>query len=79
MVRKLFLFAGILVLVAPFAWAQDEYKIELTPYIGYTFSEGVDITPTHIGGGEVVNRISPTSGLAYGFTFDYLFLSRSDS
>ena len=59
--------------VAPFAWAQDEYKIELTPYIGYTFSEGVDITPTNIGGGEVVNRISPTSGLAYGFTFDYLF------
>jgi opacity protein-like surface antigen len=72
MVRRLFLFAGILVLVAPFAWSQDEYKIELTPFIGYSFSEGVDITPTNIGGGEVVNRISPTSGLSYGFTVDWL-------
>ena len=73
MVRKVMLFVGVLGLLSPLAMAQyDEYKIELTPFVGYTFSEGVNVSPTNIGGGEVVNRISPTSGLSYGFTVDYL-------
>jgi opacity protein-like surface antigen len=72
MARILILFSAVLALLVPATWAQDEYKIEVSPYIGYTFSEGVDISSTDIGNGERVNRISPTSGLSYGFSFDWL-------
>jgi opacity protein-like surface antigen len=66
------LFCLTLVLTTGLALAQDEYKIELTPYFGYTFSEGVDITAQDIGNGEAVDRLNPTSALSYGFSFDWL-------
>ncbi|MGW8181131.1 MAG: outer membrane beta-barrel protein, partial [bacterium] len=73
MVRKVTLFIAILGLLSPLALAQyDEYKLEITPYLGYTFSEGVDISATDIGDGNIVNRLSPTSGSSYGFIADYL-------
>lgn len=72
MVQRAILCSFVVVLLGMTVLAQDEYKIELTPYIGYTFSEGVDINSTDVGNGERVNRISPTSGMSYGFGFDYL-------
>jgi len=72
MVRKVILLVGILASLALPALAQDEYKIELTPYFGYTFSEGVDISSQDIGNNESVDRISPTSAMSYGFSLDWL-------
>jgi len=73
MLRNAVLFSGILLLWAPLTLAQDEYKIELTPYVGYTTSGGVRINPVDIGGGVIVDRITPTSGVSFGIGFDYLF------
>ena len=70
--RNLVVFSVLVAMSGAVGLAQDEYKIELTPFIGYTFSEGVDINSTNIGSGQFVNRISPTSGLSYGFTVDWL-------
>jgi len=72
MYQKVFAFSLALGLLTVSALAQDEYKIEITPYLGYTFSEGVDITAQDIGNGEAVDRISPTSAFSYGFSFDWL-------
>jgi opacity protein-like surface antigen len=72
MMRNAVLFLVLFVLAGVSGLAQDEYKIEVAPYIGYTFSEGVDLTPQDIGNGESVDRISPTSALSYGFTLDWL-------
>ncbi len=72
MFRRLLLFCLSGVLPMSFALAQDEYKFELTPYFGYTFSEGVDISSQDIGNGETADRLNPTSALSYGFSFDWL-------
>ena len=72
MVRNIVVISTICLFLVPLALAQDEYKIELTPYFGYTFSEGVDISSQDIGNGESVDRISPTSALSCGFSLDWL-------
>ena len=40
-------------------------RVEINPFFGYTFSEGVNIDPLLIEG-EVVTQVNPTSGLSYG-------------
>jgi hypothetical protein len=72
MFRTLVLLGLTLTFAMGLALAQDEFKIEVTPYFGYTFSEGVNITPQDIGNGESVDRLSPTSALSYGFSLDWL-------
>ena len=72
MMRKLTLQIGILLITTTFTVAQDEYKFEITPHIGYSFSEGVNINPTNVGGGQIVDQINPKSGFTYGFLFDFL-------
>jgi opacity protein-like surface antigen len=52
--------------------AQDEPKVEIIPYLGYTLSEGVDIQATDIPGDRTVNGLDPTSALSYGFEADLL-------
>jgi hypothetical protein len=54
-------------------FAQDEAKIELIPFIGYTFSDGVPVNPVDVGDGRIVNELIPTSSLSYGFEADVLF------
>ncbi len=49
--------------------AQEE-KFELIIDLGYTASGGVDINATDIGGGVIVDRITPQSGFSYGGTFN---------
>lgn len=62
----------VALLVPGSALAQyDEYKIELIPFIGYTFSEGVPVEPVDTGSGTV-NRLNPVSGMSYGFQVDML-------
>jgi len=66
------LIAVVLLSLSSGLFAQDEPRIELIPYIGYTLSEGVNVESVDIGNGETVDRISPAGGMSYGFEFDIL-------
>jgi opacity protein-like surface antigen len=59
-----------MLMLTPSAWAQD-YKVEFSGFFGYTLSEGFNIDPV-VFDGERYDKINPTSGMSYGFTFDYL-------
>jgi hypothetical protein len=42
------------------ALAQDK-RVEINPFFGYSFSEGVTVNPTAIGG-QIYNEVNPKSG-----------------
>ena len=63
---------GSLVLTASSSMAQNEYKIEITPFFGYSFSDGINVNAVDIGGDREVNKVTPRSGADYGFNFDLL-------
>ena len=67
--RKVFILGFILVLCSSLVLAQEE-KFELIIDLGYTTSSGVDINATDIGGGVIVNKVTPKSGFSYGGTFN---------
>jgi hypothetical protein len=54
----------------------QEKKVELTPFFGYTASGGLDVGATDIGGGVIVDRLTPKSAISYGGLFEY-FLSEN--
>lgn len=58
-----------LLLSAVTASAQDK-KVEITGFVGYTLSEGIEGDGVIIDG-NVFNSINPTNALSYGFTFGY--------
>ena len=58
-----------LLLLAVTASAQDK-KVEITGFVGYTLSEGIEGDGVIIDG-NVFNSINPTNALSYGFTFGY--------
>ncbi len=72
--RRLLILGLVLMLGVTLAVAQDK-KFEVSPYIGGTLSDGVDVDPTSIPGTEpplTVDRVSPKSGLSWGVGFDFL-------
>ena len=68
MLRKVFWQTALMAVLGSTAWAQDS-RVEITPFIGYTFSEGFTINPVSIGG-ATFNKINPVSGYSYGFSVD---------
>ena len=60
-----------LLAAGPALLAQDK-KIELIPFVAYTLSEGIDFNAADIGTGQIVNKLTPTSGFTYGFQVDLL-------
>ena len=56
---------------ALFAQAQ-EYKVEIVPFFGYSFSSGIDVFPTEIETDIFVDRISPVSGYSWGVDVQFL-------
>jgi hypothetical protein len=68
-VRNIFITALMLVLSSGLGLAQDE-KFELIIDLGYTASSGVNVNPTDVGGGTIVNKVTPKSGFSYGGTFN---------
>ena len=50
------------------AYAQDT-RVEISPYIGYTLSEGFNVNPNTVIG-ILVDKVNPTSGISYGFMFN---------
>jgi len=58
--------------LSPLALAQD-FKMELTPFFSYTLSEGTNVNlNTGLPGGAIVNKLTPVSGLGWGFQADVL-------
>ena len=67
-IRKAFVLSAVvcgLVSLAGRSEAQDS-RVEITPFVGYTLSEGIEVDPNSIIG-IVVDEVHPTSGLSYGF------------
>ncbi len=50
------------------AYAQDT-RVEISPYVGYTLSEGINVNPDTVIG-ILVDQVNPTNGLSYGFMFN---------
>ncbi len=57
--------------LSPLALAQD-FIMELTPFFGYTLSNGIDVNPASLPSGAIVNKITPKSGFSWGFQADVL-------
>ena len=53
----------------------QEYRVEITGFGGYTFSEGIDVDSTEVDEGIVITKITPSSGVSYGFQFDVALTS----
>lgn len=64
LIKMAFLFCCSSVLLA------QENRVEVTPFVGYTFSEGVGTDDLEVGG-SIYNRIDPTSGLSYGVSVGF--------
>ena len=61
MTRKI---AGALILMLALGTmvsAQDT-RIEISPYFGYTLSEGINVNPDTVAG-IIVDQVNPTSGM----------------
>ncbi len=69
MVRNFLVVLGVSFAIVAVASAQEK-RIEVIPFLGYTASSGVTIRDTDIGDGLVANKITPKSGLSYGFAFN---------
>ena len=72
---RIFAVLVLMFALSPSALAQDfgkDYKIELTAFFGYTFSEGINVGPDNISGGRLIDKITPTSGPTWGFQADFL-------
>ena len=68
MTRKI---SGVLILtlaLGTMAYAQDT-RVEISPFFGYTLSEGINVNPNTVIG-ILVNEVNPTSGISYGVMFN---------
>ena len=72
--KKLFFFCAFvpLAVVLTSTLQAQEFKLDIIPYAGYSFSEGVGINPTDVGDGIIVDEVNPKSGYSYGFSIDAL-------
>ena len=61
--------AALVLLFSSSAAAQD--RVELTGIFGYTFSEGFETDPGSLVS-ELIEKVNPTSGTAYGAQVDVL-------
>jgi hypothetical protein len=46
----------------------QEKRVEINPFFGYTFSDGVTVDPIAIGG-QIFDEVNPKSGIAFGIGF----------
>lgn len=70
MYKKHLLIAVVLLLCSAPAALGQENKVEVTPFFGYTFSEGVGTQNIDIGN-TIYNRVDPTSGMSYGVSVGF--------
>lgn len=68
MKRPLLVFSTLIVGMATATFAQDS-RVEISPFVGYTLSEGFSVNP-QTALGVLVDEVNPTSGLSYGAMFN---------
>ncbi len=68
---RIVLVLALMFSLSPLAQAQD-YRMEVTPFFGYTFSTGVDVAIADSGAGVFIDKITPKSGFNWGFQADVL-------
>jgi hypothetical protein len=66
--KWIFIFTLAIFSIGSLSLAQSEQRIEINPFFGYTFSDGVTTSPIVIGG-DTYSSINPTSGYSYGALF----------
>ena len=54
-----------LFLLATPAWAQQDYRVEIEAFAGFTWSDGVPVRPQTISG-DAIDEVTPKSGRSYG-------------
>jgi hypothetical protein len=69
--KKVVVPVSLLFAFASSTWAQD-VRVEITPFVGYTFSEGFTIDPVRIGG-ETFTKVNPVSAISYGGSIGFFF------
>ena len=74
--RNILLVIALLVVMAVPAWAQQDYRVEISAFGGYTFSEGVPVSPAEVDG-EIFDQITPVSGGSYGMNASFFFSEQS--
>jgi hypothetical protein len=67
MIRKFVLCTAIVASAASTAWAQS--RVETSFNFGYTPSEGVAASEPRLIGGQLYDKVDPTSGASWNFTF----------
>jgi len=63
------IFVGLCLIMASSAVFAQEKGIELNGVVGYSFSNGIDVSPQDVDG-QVVDRISPTSAFSFDVGMD---------
>ncbi len=67
---RVLIVTSFLLVVNSAMWAQQ--RVEITTFVAYTISEGIDFSAADIGSGTTVTRLTPKSGVSYGFQADVL-------
>ena len=70
--RSISLIVALCLLASPAAVAQEK-KWEITPSVGYTFSDGVRVQVRDIGNGRLIDRLAAQSGFSWGISAEYFF------
>ena len=70
MKRMLPLITGFCMIFTLSAAVAQENRFEVSGTVGYTLSNGIDVTPTDIGDGTIVDRVSPTSAFNWDVGMD---------
>lgn len=71
---RVLIVTSFLLVVNSAMWAQP--RVEITPFAAYTFSEGINFNAADIGSGVTISRLTPKSGVSYGFQADWLASER---
>jgi opacity protein-like surface antigen len=50
--------------------------MEITPFLGYTFSEGIDLDDSETDTGDILEKITPVSGFSYGIDVGFIVQER---
>jgi hypothetical protein len=70
-VRSISILTFVFFAIAASSFAQEK-RVEINPFFGYTFSDGVTVDPFTVDG-KVYDSINPKSGIAYGVQFGVFF------
>jgi opacity protein-like surface antigen len=62
---------GFLIILGCSTATAQSKKYEVSGFLGYTVSEGVDVRPVEFDDDRIIDRLNPTSGVSFGFGLNY--------